>query len=129
MGRLHFLVQVLPWRAISAMQRGPKHLVSADSFVKESSLEGHGFYGALLCLFHCALLRRVGKQGESLQIREVSKRHQMSIKLCSAWVLVRQQHSLDKLGKDNHCKTFLQAQTPLGSLVIGQQNWGPMVDA
>lgn len=63
MGRLHLLVQVLPWRAITAMQRGPKHLISAHSFVKESSLKGHGFYGALLCLFHCALLRRGEKTG------------------------------------------------------------------
>lgn len=37
---LPLLVQVLPWRAVSAMQRGPKHLISSGSFVKESSLEG-----------------------------------------------------------------------------------------
>lgn len=50
------------------MQRGPEHLISSCSFVKESSFvkEEHGFYGALLC----ALLRRGKNQGEILQIRE-----------------------------------------------------------
>lgn len=109
-GRLPSLVQVLPWRALGAIQRGSKYPISVHSFGKESSLEGPGFYGVLLYPFHCALLRRGKKQREVFWIREgpeVSKRHQTCIKLCSAWVLVRWQYCLDELGKGNLCKTFL----------------------
>lgn len=92
------------------MQRHHKPLLSAHSSVKESSLEGHGFYGALLCPVHCALLRREETQGMILELwegTEVSKRHQVGIKLCSVWVLLKWQHGLDELGKNNFWKTFL----------------------
>lgn len=54
---LPLLVQVLSQRAVSAMQRGLKHLIFPVSFVKERSLEGRGVafmvcYSALSSVLH-----------------------------------------------------------------------------
>lgn len=79
--------------------------------------EGHGFYGVLLCSLHCASLRR-GNQGDILLIwegTEVPKRYQMCSELCSAWLLVKWQHSFGELGK---CIC-------LSSNTLGQSGHGP----
>lgn len=54
---LPLLVQGLSQRAVSAMQRGLKHLIFSVSFVKERSLEGRGMafmmcYSALSSVLH-----------------------------------------------------------------------------
>lgn len=51
------------------MQGGPKHLISACSFVKERSLEGHGFYVHHLPCPLC-FTEEGKKWGDILQIRE-----------------------------------------------------------